>query len=87
MEHLCLLLVVLEIFDHIFVFFILGKGLGVLIIPCSVGKHFEVEVNLVLVQVFKKSHVLDFSHPMLCLTADPSEVSDASVFGFNDENL
>ena len=84
-EHLCLLLVILNILHHVFVFFILREDLGVLVVPCNFGKHFEIEVNLVLVQVFEESHVLDFS--LLGLTADPSEVGDANVLAFDDENL
>ena len=84
-EHLCLLLVILNIFHHVFVFFILREDLGVLVVPCNFGKHFEIEVNLVLVQVFQEPHVLDFT--LLRLTADPSQVGDASVFAFNDENF
>ena len=60
-EHLCLLLVILNVFHHVFVFFVLREDLSVLIIPCNFGKHFEIEVNLVLVQVFQEPHVLDFT--------------------------
>ena len=75
----------MNIFHHVFVFFIFREDLGVLNIPCNVGKHFEIEVDLVLVHVFEESRVLEFA--LLCLTADPSQVGDANVFAFDDENI